>query len=1042
MYSYPKPSPNLHASFLCLILFTLTIGIAESGKLIQPAYAQSSTAALSGTVSDENGGVVSDVTITVTNASNGVRRQALTNSDGYFAVSLLPPGRYSITIQRQGFSTVEIKDLVLNVNDQRSFRIELKVGQVKESTTIQGAPLIDSESAAVGTVVDRQFVENLPLNGRSFHALIELTPGTVLTKGEGQFSVNGQRDNANYFSIDGVGANVGTRPFPGLGQAAGGSLPAFSALGGTNNLVSVDALQEFGIETSTYAAEFGRVPGGQVSIITRSGTNQFHGSLFDYFRNDALDANDWFANSRGLKKPPLRQNDFGGVVGGPIIKDCTFFFLSYEGLRLRQPRFGITPVPSAQTRPSAPLPIQPLLNAFPVPNGKLLGDGFAEFSASYSNPSTLNATSIRIDHQIKNNLSVFGRYNEAPSEIATRGAEGVINSLSSVFHTQFNTRTLTLGSTQTFSSRVNDLRVNFSSNKGASLLNLDDFGGAVPPGDSELFPPFASRKDASMTVIIVPFGFTVGKNVDNAQRQFNLVDNLAFMTGAHQLKFGVDYRRLSPVFNPWKYLQQVFFNTVNQALTGNTSFANIVSSPDRRVPVFTNFSAYGHDSWKASRRLNLTFGLRWELNPQPWEKNGKDAYTVIGLDNPATMTLAPKGTSLWQTTYTNFAPRVGAAYQLFQERGRETVIRAGFGIFYDLGTGPVGSAYAQGIFPYVSNKSLSGVSFPLDPTQAAPAPISLIAPYGTLVVFDPELKLPRVYQFSGALEQSLGSNQTLSASYVGALGRRLLRGETLFAPNPSFSNVLVVRNAASSDYHALQLHFKRRLSHGFQAMASYTWSHSIDGASDESFNFFPVAKFEPRFDRSSSNFDVRHSFAAAFTYDIPHPDVNRVASAALRDWSIDAILRARSATPVNVIAPGFLFGVRNATRPDLVPGVQLYVHDPSVAGRRRINPAAFAIPLGRQGNLGRNALRGFPVSQLDLAVSRQFNLAERVRMRLRADFFNILNHPNFADPDGFLSDGALFGQSRTMLGRSLGGFNTLYQIGGPRSIQLALKLQF
>ena len=1037
-----KLSPKFYAICVCLVLLTLAIGPVQIVRLIPPAYAQSSTAGLSGTVSDENGGVVPDVTITVTSVNTGLRRQAQTNSDGDFAISLLPPDRYNITIQRQGFSTVEIKELVLNVNDQRSLRIELKVGRVNESSTIHGAPLIDSESAAVSTVVDRQFVENLPLNGRSFHALIELTPGTVLTKGEGQFSVNGQRDNANYFSVDGVGANVGTRPFPSLGQAAGGTLPAFSALGGTNNLVSVDALQEFGIETSTYAAEFGRMPGAQVSIITRSGTNQFHGTLFDYFRNDALDANDWFANSRGLKKPPLRQNDFGGVVGGPISKDRTFFFLSYEGLQLRQPQVAITPVPSAQARQAAPAPIKPLLNAFPVPNGKVLGDGFAEFSASYSNPSTLNATSIRIDHQFNYKLSVFGRYNEAPSEIATRGAEGVINSLSSVFHTRFNTRTLTLGATQTFSSKVNDLRVNYSSNKGASSLSLDDFGGAVPPAGSALFPSFASREDATMTVIIVPFGFSVGKNVDNAQTQFNVVDNLAFMTGAHQLKFGVDYRRLSPVFNSSKYIQQVRFNTVNQALTGNTSFAIIVSSPDRRVPVFTNFSAYGQDAWKASRRLNLTFGLRWELNPQPWEENGKDAYTVIGLDNPATMTLAPKGTPLWQTTYTNFAPRVGAAYQLFQERGRETVLRGGFGIFYDLGTGPVGSAYAQGIFPYIGSKFLGGVSFPLDPAQAAPPPISLNPPYGTLVVFDPKLKLPRVYQWNGAVEQSLGAHQTVSASYVAALGRRLLRGETLFAPNPSFSNVLVVRNAASSDYHALQLQFKRRLSYGFEALASYTWSHSIDSASEESFNFLPVAKFEPRFDRSSSNFDVRHSFAAAFTYDSPFPAVNRLASAALRGWSIDAILRARSATPVNVIAPGFLFGVRNITRPDLIPAVPLYVDDQSVAGRRRINPAAFATPSGRQGNLGRNALRGFPVSQLDLAVSRQFNWPESMRIRLRADFFNILNHPNFADPDGFLSNGALFGQSLTMLGRSLGGFNSLYQIGGPRSIQLALKLQF
>jgi hypothetical protein len=262
---------------------------------------------------------------------------------------------------------------MLNVSDQLALKLQLQVGQISESVTIQGSSLIQTESPAVGTVINRQFVANLPLNGRSIQALIELTPGTVLTKGEGQFSINGQRDNANYFSGDGVGTNVGTRPFPSLGQAAGGTLPAFSALGGTNNLVSVDALQEFRIETSTYAAESGRTPGGQVAIVTRAGTNRFRGTIFDYFRNDALDANDWFANSGGLKKPPLRQNDFGGVVGGPISKDRTFFFFSYEGLRLRQPQVGITPVPSTQARQAAPAPIKPLLNAFPVANGKRAG---------------------------------------------------------------------------------------------------------------------------------------------------------------------------------------------------------------------------------------------------------------------------------------------------------------------------------------------------------------------------------------------------------------------------------------------------------------------------------------------------------------------------------------------------------------------------------------------------------------------------------------------------------------------------------------------
>ncbi len=288
------------------------------------AHAQSATATLSGTVTDEQGGVVADASVTATNTATGLQRQATTSSEGTFTISLLPPSAYTVLVERLGFATAKLGDVVLNVNDNVALNIQLKVGQVGEVVTVEGgAPLIQTELAEVSTVVDRQFVENLPLNGRSFQALIALTPGVVQTKASGsnpgQFSVNGQRADANNFTVDGVGANIGHSTFNGAIGSSGGSVPGLTAVGGTNNLISIDALQEFKIQTSTYSPEFGRSPGGQVSLITRSGTNEFRGTLFEYFRNDALDANDWFANSRGLKRPPLRQNNFGGVFGGPLL---------------------------------------------------------------------------------------------------------------------------------------------------------------------------------------------------------------------------------------------------------------------------------------------------------------------------------------------------------------------------------------------------------------------------------------------------------------------------------------------------------------------------------------------------------------------------------------------------------------------------------------------------------------------------------------------------------------------------------------------------
>ena len=1046
-------------SRLSMILAVLLVVVADpalSAPISSPisiASTQSSTAVLHGLVLDPEGAVVSGVDITVTNVDTSLRRATITDNAGYFVVPLLSPGHYVVTAQRKGFATLQISNVVLRVNDQLALNLQLKVGQISESVTVEGTSLIQTESAAVSTVVDHQFVENLPLNGRSFGSLIELTPGTVLTRSNaaemGQFSVNGQRANANYFMVDGVSANVGT-----VGnQALAGTIPTSNVLGGLNGLVSVDALQEFRVQTSTYAAEFGRMPGAQVSVITRSGTNQFHGDVFDYLRNDALDANDWFANSHGQPKPALRQNDFGGVIGGPILRNRTFFFFSYEGLRLRQPQFGITESPTVDARKAAPPQLNPFLDAFPIPNGKDLGDGFAESFAGYSNPSTLNATSIRIDHRLSSNAILFGRFNYAPSENIQRAPTGgLLNQLKT---NQLNATTLTLGTTQVISLRTsNDFRVNYSRNTGAQFFSLDDFAGGVPPPDSVMFPASTDHRDSLFNFGLGPVSYLLGlNNVSSSQRQLNVVDNFLITTGEHQFKFGIDYRKLSPnsaALGETGIAVVAVYADITAVISNRPSFVDVQAAADR-FPLFNNLSAYAQDSWRVKPRLTLAYGVRWEVNTPPTDRRGNDAFTVLGSTDPATMTLAPLGTPLWKTTYNNFAPRVGAAFQVSQAKGREMVLRGGFGIFYDVGTGPTGNAVIGVTVPYARHQQFQ--TFPFDFNQISIPPINFnpSPPYGRLFVFDPNLKLPRTYEWNVSAERSLGSNQTLTLSYVGAAGRRLLRKEVLRGlslPNPNFTQVVVTKNAATSDYDALQLQFQRRLSRGLQALASYTWSHSIDIASaDSAFNVSTTA-IDPQIDRGSSDFDVRHSFSAAATYDVPRVSLNQSAEMLLRNWSVDVILRTRTATPVTVIVNRALFGVPAVgTRVDLVPGVPLYIDDSTVAAGRRLNPKAFAVPpVGRQGTLGRNSLRGFPLSQLDFSLRRKFTLSEQFNLQLRADLFNALNHPNFGAPVGLLSD-LLFGQSTKMLGRELGGggdgsLSPLYQIGGPRSIQLALKLQF
>ncbi|HLA09500.1 MAG TPA: TonB-dependent receptor [Pyrinomonadaceae bacterium] len=1042
--------------------------------ILPSAFGQSATATLSGTVTDQNDAVVPGIAITVLNLSTALRRQAMTSEQGYFTVPLLPPGTYSVKAQGTGFTPIEIPNVVLNVGDQKALQIQLKAGDITEMVQVLSeAPLIN-ESPAIATTVDRQFVGNLPLNGRSFQSLITLSPGVVLTQTSsseaGQFSVNGQRANANYFTVDGVSANISSSPDVLIGQSGSGALPGFTASGGTNNLVSVDALQEFKIQTSTYAPEFGRQPGGQISILTRSGTNDFHGTLFDYVRNDIFDANDWFANSSRLSKPPLRQNDFGGTLGGPVMlpkfgeggrqpwyegRNRTFFFLSYEGLRLRQPNVGIRAVPSVEVRQIAPAGLQPFLNAFPRPTGPARANGFADFAASFSNPATLDASSVRIDHTVSERLTLFGRYNYAPSNTVQR-----INALNTLQIQKSNTQTVTVGATLGFSTRVsNELRANYSRLEAGTSFGLDEFGGAVVPPDSLLFPAGFTRQD-SLYVFVLLGGRNIqaGTNVSQLQRQVNLVDNLSVVTGNHQLKFGVDYRRLSPVYGPRKYNQVIIFNglgvtaagvppPVGSVLSGRLLTGQIAAQAGSR-PIFTNLSFYGQDTWRVVRRLNLTYGLRWEVNPASRESGGNNPFTIIGIDNPITAKLGPRG-RLYDTTYTNFAPRFGLAYQLSQLSGHETVIRGGVGIFYDLGSGSIANAY--GGFPFTSIKGLpGGTVYPLESALAAPAPFSLTPSNAALVGADPDLKLPRVYQWNVAVEQSLGRNQTLTASYVAALGRRLLRQERIFLAaglNPNFSGTLIVtNNAATSDYHAMQLQFNRRLSRGLQALASYTWSHSLDIASNDASQLPPEGRYDPRQDRGPSNFDVRQAFNAAITYDLPKIDTGKIVRTILGGWSIDTIFTARAATPVDITSSRTIGFDSFSLRPDLVPGVPLYLNDPGAPGGRRFNRAAFVIPTAaRQGTLGRNALRGFPVWQLDAALRRQFNVTERLKLQLRAEAFNLFNHPNFGDPNGSLTSSS-FGLSTSMFGRSLGSFgtglNTLYQVGGPRSMQLSVRLNF
>jgi len=791
--------------------------------------------------------------------------------------------------------------------------------------------------------------------------------------------------------------------------------------------------------------------------VTKSGTNTLHGTAFEYFRNDVLDANDWFADNKGLKKPALRQNDFGGVLGGPILEDKLFVFGSYEGVRVRQPQIANTYVPSLATRQSAAVAVLPLLNAFPQPTGGACPNcpaGTAAFAAGYSDPSSLDSYSGRLDYALSRQVTLFGRYSDAPSSNVQRaGGSRFQTAYSNLNHTRAHIQTVTMGADGTITPRVvNELRFNYSLSHGQSFLTLDNFAGAVAPPDSILFPPGQSSSNSFLGIFgdFNPFGlkYDVGKIADNRQHQINVTDGLSWSAGSHRMKFGVDYRRLNPEEGSLTYQLEYEFLSLANFEANSVPAAFVASrSPDVQL-VFSNWSFFAQDTWSIAHNLTATYGLRWDYNTSPSSPNGTPPFTVHEVSDLSTATIAPVGTPLWHAQKDNFAPRLGLAWQARSN----LVLRAGAGIFYDLGYSDITNVMIS--FPYIQQKPLIlNTSFPLNPTIAAPPAFTTNPPAAVMSVVDPNHVVPTTYEWNAAVERSISKADVVTVTYVGAGGRKLMRKDVYIAPQPNYftGEFDLLSNHGTSNYDALQAQFRHRLSHGLQTLLSYTWGHSIDDVSSDA-NYQNVPLGQSSSERGPSDYDIRNTFSGAVSYDIPGPD-SGLLKQVFGNWSSDSIIYARSSPVVNVVtgqnpfAGSVLSGASSVQRPDIVPSVPFYLHPSGVPGGKVINPAAFSLPSSVQGDLGRNALRGFGATQWDMTLRRQFRFTERLSIQFRGDFFNILNHPNFGSPINFLSS-PQFGQSTQMLANSLGtggqggGVNPLYQIGGPRSIQLALKLQF
>ena len=1042
---------RVHRPLLCLL--------ALAGVLPpSPASAQANSALVQATVVDPQGRVVPQAIVTVRNTATEVTRSGVAAEDGVVTIAQLPPADYAIEATAPGFGITPASAITLNVGDALAVRLVLPLPDVTVAVEVRADLGRVQTAPSVGTVIGQDVIANMPLSGRTIQSLFDLTPGVVRNAPGtgGQFSVNGQRPDANYVMVDGVSANVHTSAFAAAGGIAGTS-PSLTVLNTTTSLVSVDALQEFRIETSTFAPEFGRTPGGQVSLVTRSGGNRYSGSAWEYFRDETMEANDWFNIRNGLSKPPTRQHAFGGVLGGPVRlpgydgRNRTFFFASYDGLRLKQPQSVSIVVPSLAARAAASGVMRQILDVWPLPTGPEVLDaagqptGAAAYAASFADPSQQDSLALRLDHALGSAGSLFLRVSNAPSHVDRRG-----QGMAYLTKTDRNTGVLTAGHTWVRGRLSNDLRANVTSVSASTSNVLDTYGGAAPVDPRVVFPSFTSPDTATLT-FQMNFGslfpsFAMGTTSDNSTRQFNVVNNTVWSAGGHAIKTGVDYRRqaVDLVANT---SVSPNFPTLAQFYTGVVPSLSVTVRQRDVTPIVENLSLYVQDTWRVSRRLTLTYGLRWDVNPPPGTTDDRAVMALANTGDIAALDAAPAGTPLFETQKANLAPRVGAAYQLRSQPGRETTVRGGAGLYYDLGMSIALIGYEG--YPHRITVNYPNVTFPVADAPGVVMPaFRTTPPYTTAYGYDEAFVTPRSWQWNATVEQALGSTRSLTVAYVGAAGRKLARVEAYTRPNARFGDsVRITRNNVESDYKALQAQFTQRFWKGLQGLASYTWSHSTDTGSSSGIANNVVESVAPvDRNRADSDYDVRHTFAAALTWELAGLPTRGFLRAVTKGLGVDVLMKARSGSPVDVTGRSLSAPLSGTLRANLVPGVPLYLDDDSAPGGRRFNPAAFTLaPVGVQGDLPRNFMRGFGAEQMDLALRYDIPVG-RARVQLRAEAFNVFNWANFGNPVGSVSN-TQFGRATAMLNRSLGstgifGLSSLYEMGGPRSGQLAVKFLF
>ena len=1060
---------NRRALFLIVVSLLLTV----------PVLAQTYRASVRGIVYDPNHATVAGATITLVSASTGEKRTTTSADDGSYAISSIPAGEYRLDVEKANFK-INMQEIKLLVNEERREDVTLQIGGPDVSVDnldVEAEPL-KKDSASLGTVIENRQITGLPLDGRNFYELSLLVPGAVppaqgsagSARGDFAFSVNGAREDANNFLLDGV-YNID---------------PKLNTFGVRP---SVDAIREFEMLTSTYDASFGRNPGAQVNVVLKSGSNDFHGSLFEFHRNAALDARNFFAPA-SEPKPKYIRNQFGGAIGGPIVRDRTFFFADYEGTRSREGITRITNVPTAAERqgdfsqslfgvPTNPFTGQPfdggvipsffinpvgraIAALYPLPNRS---EPFQNFVSSPTQRDDNDSFDVRVDHRLTDMAELTFRYSFGDRDLfepftgssfslipgfgdtVTRRSQNAMGAL-----------TLVLTPNLVNETRVAFSRVAASVTQEASVLNSDVGLPTISPRERDLGLSFITVTGFS------PLGDEGNNPQNSVTNVYQVINNSSYTHGDHLIKFGVDLRfsqqnafrdvesRGRLQFSPFLTLTN---NSLGDLLLGFPLLTSVARVDNPQQIRTESYNFFINDSFRVTPRLTLVGGLRYEYNSPPVDKD--DRATVYDV---ATRSLVPVGTngvprSGFDPDRNNFAPRVGFAWTIGDDQ--VTVLRGGYGVYYDQSPlAPAEALYFNSPF-FDNNIFFSLPGLPLTLNDPFPSFFPFPLPDSALAI-QRDLRTGYMQHWNFNVERQFGERTVLEVAYVGSKGTKLLTARDINQPQPSvlppglpivprpdprFDDINLLESRGNSNYNALQARLQRRLSRGFTTLASYTWSKSIDDAS----NFFSSAG-DPNFpqnsynvaaDRGRSNFDVRHRLSVSYAYVLPFGKGRQYlagdgwVSTVLGGWETYGIITLQSGRPFTVaLLPEIdnsgtgrsILGFGANDRPNVVGNPELS----NQTTAQWFNTSAFAFPApGTFGNAGRNILDGPGFQNVNVSLMKNTALSERLNLQFRAEAFNLFNHPNFNLPDNFLGSPT---------------FGRITSARDPRHIQFGLKLLF